>query len=610
MDEARHDPAPDNPARALLHEQLLLVREQRRTERLNQVDRRAATGLKLLTAAAGVFVAIALGAMAWNASQDRSLVITALQVPPDLAARGLTGEVLSGQLLDRIAAIDARAQSLRAAETFRNAWSGDIQVEIPQTGVSIGQLDRYLRDWLGHRTLIGGEVFHDQAGLVMTVRAGAGSTTARGPDAQLDALLQRTAEGVFEQTQPYRYSKYLEASGRGAEAMAAARRLADRGPASERPWAWAQISNLLGQAGDVAGAEAAGRRSVALDPSNGLGWLNLESAQFTLGHEQQARDSIRRSVSLLRSGRGGVSELGVAIGIANASTEPMIMGDFTAALAASRAAPPINYMNLDSDTPGYEAGLLARLHRTGEARRRLGTRSDVASIARMGDLGDLYTPQFFIAAEEDNWVEAAAVLERSLAASREDPRFGPDAAARFLRPYLALAYARLGRAADARALLAATPPDCYRCVLYQGRTLAVLGDIPGSERAFAAAVRLAPAIPAAYAAWGQARLARGDVDGAIRVLRQAQERGPRWADPLKYEGDALAGRRDWDGALSRYAAAAERAPRWGALHLAWGRALAALGRRNDAVAKWRAAAGMDLSAADRAELNRLLGAHP
>ena len=55
-------------------------------------------------------------------------------------------------------------------------------------------------------------------------------------------------------------------------------------------------------------------------------------------------------------------------------------------------------------------------------------------------------------------------------------------------------------------------------------------------------------------------------------------------------------------ALQTDAEAARFAPRWGGLHLWWGEALGKLGRAADARAQLQAAAGMDLSAAERAEL--------
>jgi tetratricopeptide (TPR) repeat protein len=103
-------------------------------------------------------------------------------------------------------------------------------------------------------------------------------------------------------------------------------------------------------------------------------------------------------------------------------------------------------------------------------------------------------------------------------------------------------------------------------------------------------------------------MARGDVAGAIDFYEQAIERGPRWADPQKYWGDALMAQGDEAGAIRKYRAAADRAPQWGALHLAWGRALEAQGRRDQAREKYEQAARMDLSAADRVEVVRRLGA--
>ena len=89
---------------------------------------------------------------------------------------------------------------------------------------------------------------------------------------------------------------------------------------------------------------------------------------------------------------------------------------------------------------------------------------------------------------------------------------------------------------------------------------------------------------------------------------QAVERDPRWADPQKYWGDALMAQGDEAGVIRKYRAAADRAPQWRALHLALGRALEAQGRRDQARETYTEAARMDLSAADRAEVVRGLGA--
>ena len=254
----------------------------------------------------------------------------------------------------------------------------------------------------------------------------------------------------------------------------------------------------------------------------------------------------------------------------------------------------------------------AALHHWSPLQRRWNGRDAVPQALTVLDVHQTASPLTAAAIAED-WVGVLAGADRLDAAASALP---PDrrsvvqqVRSVILQPLRAEALARLGRVAEAEALIAPTPMDCDRCLTVRGVVAEAAGDRAAADRWFAEAARLTPSLPRARLVWGRARLARGDLDGAIRLFRQAEERGPRWADPLKYEGDALAAGRDWDGALSRYAAAAERAPRWGALHLAWGRALAASGNRDDALAKWRAAAAMDLSAADRAEVQRLLGPH-
>ena len=95
----------------------------------------------------------------WQAVHDDGLVIEAFAVPPDLAARGLTGQVRrhphAGQSGPRCR---LQTSSSRAPASFANNWGNDIKVEIPETGVSIGEVNRYLRELLGRETHITGEV--------------------------------------------------------------------------------------------------------------------------------------------------------------------------------------------------------------------------------------------------------------------------------------------------------------------------------------------------------------------------------------------------------------------------------------------------------------------
>jgi tetratricopeptide (TPR) repeat protein len=109
---------------------------------------------------------------------------------------------------------------------------------------------------------------------------------------------------------------------------------------------------------------------------------------------------------------------------------------------------------------------------------------------------------------------------------------------------------------------AGTYVDCYR---FRGDILDHRGDWPGAQKAYAAAVELAPDLPAGYYTWGVALSRHGDLAGALAKFKQANQRGPHWADPLKAWGDVLTKQAHWREALIEYDEALKYAPDWAAL---------------------------------------------
>jgi hypothetical protein len=155
-----------------------------------------------------LLVVSALGAMVWSATQDRDLVVDAFSVPPDVAQSGLTGAVLAGRVLDKLGTMETNTFSLaQSAGSNRGEVGEQVRVEIPQTGISLGELDRYLRQWLGHETRVSGDLVHTPKGLALTVRYGdAPGTTTEGSAADLDRLIGLTAEHVYAAARPKRLS--------------------------------------------------------------------------------------------------------------------------------------------------------------------------------------------------------------------------------------------------------------------------------------------------------------------------------------------------------------------------------------------------------------------
>jgi tetratricopeptide (TPR) repeat protein len=119
--------------------------------------------------------------------------------------------------------------------------------------------------------------------------------------------------------------------------------------------------------------------------------------------------------------------------------------------------------------------------------------------------------------------------------------------------------------ADAALAVGGSFVDCYR---FRADVLDHRGDWAGAQKAYAAAVALAPDLPAAYYSWGLALARHGDLAGAQAKFAAASARGPHWADPLKAWGDALAAQGRWSEALAKYEAARAYAPKWQALAVA------------------------------------------
>ena len=587
-----------------LHEQRELTLSRLRLGRWKD---RVGLALQLMTAGVGLAVALGVAVMAWQAHEDHGVSIAAFSVPPDLAARGLTGQVLATQVLDHLSDLQDRTVTARPSSTYANDWGGDIKVEIPETGVSIGELNHWLRDWLGSGTRISGEVVRTSSGIAVTARAG--ETPARrfeGAEGDIDGLIGKAAEAIYAQTQPYRYAVYLQSSGRTAAALAQYQWLARHGPAQDQPWAYAGWSSALQQRGDFEGGASVVReglrRGLRLYDSGALN--NLSISENALERFDALATARRVQDELKRTGRG-FGTLPPDAALEN------IEGAIAGRLGDSRKV-----IELWGRDPGFNLE-----GRTVNVKTLLGrsmvANHDVAAGLRLSDPTSegllnfnglnygLYSDRMKAALALRDWPGVVAQGEKAFSVAASDPRtrqfaFREEAAV------LAIGYARVGRIAEARTMLGKTLLDCETCLAARGWVAELAGDHAGGDRWFAAFERADPEIPLPNAEWAQALLERGDLDGAIAKAGQAHRTGPHDAEPIETWGEALMARRDYAGAAAKFAEADKDAPRWGRNHMLWGQALMLSGRYAEARAQFEAAKGMDLSRPDRAALDVLL----
>ncbi len=612
---AQGDPSIAEDARAYLREQTRLVRLQaeelieeagltRWSLRLRHAGEMMKFAFELSVALVLVGVVIALGAAVWTAAHDNGLVIEAFSVPPDLNARGLSGEVVASHLLDKLTRMQDETNSIRPADTYRDNWGDDIKVEIPDTGISIGELYRYLRHWLGHETHITGEVYRSPSGIAVTARAGGAGTTFAGKESDLDALLQKAAESVYAQTQPYRYAAFLDDKNRIADSMRMLEAYAASAPPAERAWDYSLLGNLDEFFGREKDALATLQAAVAADPDNAHAWDNLASQEQTLNHVEDAYRHTLKALPLYDAGSASFNPDRVKlIKLQDKSFVAAALGDYQTAFRMDEAirqepdrggtqnqALGDEPVELAFDHDILRARSLLAQVRPGSDNQALNLLFNTATVAFLGR----------------DWGTLSRLFDMRNMLRRTPPTYADIVRRIFTRipsAVLAEAKAEQGDIAGARLMIASTPLDCYDCLRLRGKIDEVARDWGGAAYWYALAVREAPSIPMAFDNWGEMLLAKGDAAGAIARFQEAVALGPRFADPLEGWGEALMRENRSDLALEKFEAANQLAPDWGRLHLKWGEALAYAGNPEEAKMQYALASGLWLTNREREELS-------
>jgi tetratricopeptide (TPR) repeat protein len=620
-------------ADAFLDEQIRLTKEQaelarlqadelRREDRLRHWSLRVhhisdVLKLSFELALAAIFTAVVLiiaGAV-WSAAHEDGLVIEAFSVPPDLAAQGLTGQAVAAKLQDKLSAMQAATGSARPAASYSNNWGSDIKVEIPDTGVSIGEVYRYLVDRFGHQTHITGEVYRSKGGIAVTSRAGgdAGATVS-GAEADIDTVMQDAAEKIYERTQPYRYAVYLmetqAAHGGRDRARAILEGLVESGSPGERVWGHAGVASLLDTM-DLHRAMVEQHKALALDPNFSLAWGNLANDEAYLGHDEKANADTKAAIALLEAGKGEVNERAARIMLpVNKAGVEDALDDFGASLSDSEEAQTLPDFYTSVEIAREQTLFtLARLHRAGEmhqAWRDLPAADDVSTVALR--LAAKLAADYW----SGDWSAVVAgypVTERATRRYTSLPGYSDGFVDSVLKstvwPYAARALAETGDLKAAHTLIDKTPLDCYTCLRNRADIDAAEKNWRGAEFWFARAVAAAPSVPEAYNDWGRVLLMKGDLAGAIAKFGIAIQKGPHFADPLEMWGEALMAQNRSDLALAKFEEANKYAPAWGRLHLKWGEALLWSGDKAAAQRQFAAAASLDLTRAEKAELARV-----
>jgi tetratricopeptide (TPR) repeat protein len=533
---------------------------QAREVHIRRFELRLRVGFQLFIVLFATVIGIGLALLIHDALISRRVVIEPFDAPSALANRGLTGKVVAAGLLGELNRLQLATRSSAAKRDLANAWSADIQLALPEAGVSIGELSRLLKARFGHDVHINGDLVESETGgLELTVRGdGVQQKTFSGNVNELARMTAQAAEYVYGQSEPALYASYLSNEGRDTETISFCQAAYTGASKLDRPYllnSWGiALQNTTGAVLEPLGLF---RAAVKMKPDFWVGYNNIQNALWVLGDEEgawRAGEDLRRAAG----GRPGRAPekyyqnwdeitwnmpLWLDAVIEDADTSAGA-GTLTTAVGPSLA------------------DIYARMHDASAAELALKTTKADANDPTIGAI--THFVRGMLAAEAHDTARAASEMEafqQSYASPIVSSNYpGYDC-------WVAPAEEAIGRPARADAVFAAarTYVDCYR---FRGDALDGRGDWPGAQQAYAAAAALAPDLPAGYYSWGVALARHGDLDGAAAKLKIANQHGPHWADPLKAWGDLLVKQGHTRQALDKYDEALKYAPNWTALKTA------------------------------------------
>ena len=418
------------------------------------------------------------------------------------------------------------------------------------------------------------------------------------------------------------------------------------GPVSERAWALAGLTNAFGSQHHIQEETRAARSAVALKPEFAWGWTKVAAAAAVQDQAEAALTAERRALQLL-DGAGTADLRPEAIPSLRRSANgynDYLLGDYAGSVRLLLDETPelVSGVSMEElvqallrrpgSNPSTTAGSIAAYgrdlaagHDVIGARRALGEETGFTaayrenSQARHDPRAD--TEAGLAAQEFDSIALSIAtamgdwprMLQTAQAMDTADGALDVAGTAPFaiyppvrIWPSIAYGMAMTGDFRSAHAEIDKTPSDCDLCLRVRGRIDAAEKNYDGADYWFAHAVHDAPSIPFAYSDWGRMLLQKGDPDAAIAQFKLANQKGPHFADPLEGWGEALMAKNQSHLALAKFAEAEKYAPNWGRLHLKWGEALGYAGRKDEARAQYQKVATLDLTAAEKAELARIM----
>lgn len=529
--------------------------------RLRRIGQRIRIGLQIFVSLIATAFGAGLVLMVHDAFQSRSVVVDAFKAPSALAGRGVTGEVVASGVLDALQKLREATRSATRALDVQGAWSSEVRIEVPETGMSIGEIDRLLHERFGHDVHVTGDLVQTvDGGLALTVRGNEVlPKTFAGGAGDLDRLTAQAAEYVYGRSQPLQFAHYLNGNSRYDDALAflpsAFARADSDDQRAELATEWGVALASLNK--PVAAAEKH-RMAMALKPHFWRAWQFLVGIlPFTEGEElgwREARAFLQAADSAPEKDRPP---------LAMYANPAQLVWDLPAYLTALQADAAYNGGGgtFASIAGPFIADTYALMHDPAKAAQNIAASDPDDSLTK----AEVLLVQSYAAFDRNDAQAALAPLQAYWKSWQSDSSL--EYALLDEHCLVGWAYGLTGHKAEAEAAFKSAGP-WSRCAAYHGDVLERGGDLAGAERVWEASLKATPDLPWVYLHRGLSEMKRGDLEHAETDLATASAKAPHWADPWKAWGDLLAVGGKAKEALAKYDMALKYAPDWAELHQA------------------------------------------
>jgi tetratricopeptide (TPR) repeat protein len=506
-------------------------------------------------------IAIGVVVMVYDAFTSHQVVVDSFQAPPALAASGVTGEVVASGVLDTLQKLQDATRTTDKQLRTSGAWASDVKVDVPETGVSLGEIIRLLHQRFGHDLHITGELVQTgSGGLSLTVRGdGVPAATFAGGPQDLSQLTTKAAEYVYGRSQPLQYATFLYDAGRAADAVVFDQSAFPRARSdAER----SQLANSWGNAYaslyQPAPAVEKYRLAMSFAKPRSQQWWKIwgnliGTASVGQGEEagwREGRALLKAAAAAPKRERPGLPYL------VNASQQiwdlPLQLASMQADAKRNGGAGATNTI----DGPAI-ADIYWMMHDPEQAARYLASSDPTDPITK----AEALLVQGYGALDRGDVAAALGPLQAFWKAWLADPNL--QYTYNFQGCYAGLALGLTGHLEQAETIFKRV--GWSPCYAFEGDVLAHAGKVSDAQKAWAEGQRVAPDLPAVPLHRGLYELGQGQLEAAEADEASAASKAPHWADPWKAWGDVLAREGRWKDALGKYDEALKYAPAWAEL---------------------------------------------